>query len=181
MAKKKRFQRIRNLASRGKEYGRDVVNAEQIENEWGNIKDMADTVFKVKKGEGREETFNNAVNRLNLKEEDLASAYKFHVSRLYIFLGAMAVGLFFILSFLLQGNWFGSISCLAFFIAMTALAFQSSFRAFQISKRELVGVHYWWQHPKNWVPQSLKLPRQKSTSKSNLPAKRSSKSRPPKA
>lgn len=181
MAKKKRFQRIRNLASRGKDYGRDVVNAEQIEGEWDNIKDMAGTVFKVKKGDGREETFNNAVNRLNLKEEDLASAYKFHVSRLYIFIAAMAVGLFFIVSFLLKSNWFGSISCLAFLIAMTALAFQSSFRAFQISKRELVDISYWWQHPQNWVPQSLKLPNQKSTLKSNLPVKRSSKPRPPKA
>ena len=180
MAKKPRFQRIRNLASRGKNYGRDVVNADQIQSEWGNIKDMASDVLKPKKGSVREETFDNAVNRLNLKESDLAGAYKFHVVRLYIFGVGLCVGLASALAFLFNGSWVTSVACLGFSVAMAALSFQSSFRAFQISRRELIEVNFWAQHPGQWIPTSLTIPKTKRSS-SNLPVKHSGKPRPPKA
>jgi hypothetical protein len=177
MAKKPRFQRIRKLASRGKNYGRDVVNADQIQSEWGNIKDMASSVLKPKNGTAREETFDNAVNRLNLKESDLASAYKFHVARLYIFGVGLCIGIASAFAFMFTGSWVTAIACLGFSVAMAALTFQSSFRAFQISKRELIEVNFWLQHPGQWIPTSLALPKTKRSS--NLPAKQSGKSRTP--
>lgn len=173
MEKKSRFQRIRKLAGRGKNYGRSVLNAEQIENEWGNIKDMAGAVLKPNRGPRREETFDNAVNRLGLSEEDIASSYKFHVWRAYIFLGGLALGFVLTVWFALTGKLVSSIACLGFDAVAAALFFQASFRSLQIRRRELVDVSFWLREPTEWIPSSPTLPRRKP-SKSNLPATRSS-------
>ena len=163
MANKPKFQRIRRLFSRGKSYGRDVVNADQIENEWGNIKSMAGAVLKPKHGPVREETFDNAVSRLNLREEDLASAYKFHSVRVYIFTASLAIGMLACLVFLFSGSWMSALTCLGFCVAMGALFFQASFRSFQIRRRELVDVSFWLENPSEWIPGTLSLPRRKSS------------------
>lgn len=163
MANKPKFQRIRRLFSRGKNYGRDVVNADQIENEWDSIKSMAGAVLKPKDGPVREETFDNAVARLNLREEDLAGSYKFHAVRVYIFTAALIVGALASVAFLFNGAWMSTLACLGFCVAMGALFFQASFRSFQIRRRELVDVSFWLENPSEWIPSSLALPRRKSS------------------
>lgn len=176
MADKPRFQRVRKIFTRGKNYGRDVVNADQIESEWKSIKDMAGAVLKPKKGEGREETFDNAMSRLGLGEDDLKSAYKFHVVRVYIFLVGLAVGLGLSIMGVYDGSWMAAAASLGFTAAMAALSFQASFRSFQIRRRELIDISFWFDNPQEWVPKSINLPPQ-ARSKSTLPAKRPSSSK----
>lgn len=175
MAKKERFKRIRKWTSRSGQYGRQVVNADQIQSEWANIKGMVDSL-KPKKGEARQETFDNAMNRLNLSEKDLAGAYKFHVVRLYIFAAGLVIGVSSVFGFLFTGNWIAAVACFGFSTAMAALSFQSSFRSFQIKQRELVSVQYWAQHTSDWLPLSPNLPKAKKRS-SHLPVKSDNNSR----
>lgn len=172
MAKKERFKRTRGWFSRGKDYGREVVNADQIQSEWGSIKDMAGKVLRPSKAEGREETFDNAMSRLKLTEEDIRGSYKFHVVRLYIFTVGLGVAFITSLVSVFNGSWMQAIACLGVAAAMAALSFQASFRAFQIRRRELFDVSFWLENPREWIPKSLDLPA-RPRSKSNLPARRS--------
>ena len=177
MASKPRFQRVRRIFSRGKDYSRDVVNADQIQDEWGNIKSMAGAVLKPKHGPVREETFDNAVSRLNLREADLAGAYKFHVVRVYIFTASLALGLISTLTFAFNGSWLATLACLGFCVAMGALFFQASFRSFQIFRRELVDISFWLENPGAWIPTSLVLPKPKRSG-GNMVVKKGSSPRP---
>ena len=158
MSSKPRFKRTKRLFARGKNYSRAVVNADEIQSHWGNIRDMATGLFNKKDGSGREETFDNAMMRMQLSEKNLAAAYKFHVSRFYVFAVGLVIGIGIMLATVIQEAVMPTMAALGFCAAMSALCFQASFRALQLQKRELVEVAFWARNPIYWIPVSWTLP-----------------------
>lgn len=152
------FKRTKKIFTRGKNYTEKVVNAEEIKSTWSEVTRIAKDNLLPSKGPVREETFNNAMSRLKLSESDLPKAYLYQLTRLYIFTVGLAIGLGFIVYFLITQNFMAMIACMGFSLAMAALSFQASFRSFQIQRRELVSILFWSQHPRHWLPLTTTLP-----------------------
>lgn len=152
------FKRTKKVFTRGKTYAEKVVNADEIKSTWGEMGRLAKESLLPSKGPVREETFNNAMSRLKITDQDLQQPYAFHVSRIYIFSTGLIVGLGLVLYFLIQQSWMATFACMGFSLAMAALVFQASFRSFQLQRRELVSIFFWSQHPKQWIPLSFTLP-----------------------
>lgn len=112
--------------------------------------------FNKKESEYRTETFENAVKRLNIKEENLYDSFKYY--NLTFWLG-------FLLTFssLLFGGYLlffkGNIWAVGPTIACASIGFaqmiNGSFRAFQINRRELCSLSVWYKS-KNLFPSSFK-------------------------
>lgn len=109
--------------------------------------------FAVKKG--RQESFESAILRMGLTEEDIRQSYSNHQLRFYIGISIFLVAIIVLIKMLLQSNWFAigpAIACMAICISQI---FDGSFRTYQIRRRELVSVSEWFADRKEWWPSKL--------------------------
>lgn len=141
---KRRKDRLANRAGK-------VFNTEEIRDNWSLIQRLQHQVFR-RPTVAREETFRHAYRRLQLTETDLAASHQYHLVRFYIFATFASLALGSTVYSLVSAHWFGLGPSLGALILMGALAFQASFRLFQIERRELVPVSEWFSHPGSWVP-----------------------------
>jgi len=141
---------------------RKVVGGDQIQSGADYIKDLGQGLKPRRQGR---ETFENAVGRLNLREEDLRDAYKFQTFRFFLFLGlsvAAGIGAGY---FALQSS-FAFLGFLGFICIGAAQIFNASFRMMQIRYKELLPVKFWLQNSSEWwykpLPQRKSAPKQSS-------------------
>ena len=145
------FRRTRRVAQKGLNYGKVVVNAEQIQQTGSWIGRMAREAL-TRPDSVREETFANAMARLGLSEADLMQSHRFHTGRFYLFGAFGALGLGVLVHSLATGQPWTAVMSVGFLALMVAQMVRASFRAFQIEQRELVGFGAWWSQPMRWVP-----------------------------
>lgn len=149
------FNRTRQFLKRRKDRlsskAQKVFNAEEVRENWSLIRRWQQQAFRRPES-GREETFRHAYRRLQLTETDLALAHQYHLVRFYIFAVFASLALGSTIYSLVAARWFSLFPSLGALILMGALAFQASFRLFQIERRELLGVNEWLRHPGSWVP-----------------------------
>lgn len=143
------------VAEKTARYGKRVVNYEEIQETGHWIGDMFRRLTAGRAGQGREETFANAYDRLNMDEAKLALSYKFYNVRFYVFGVFAAIGIGIALHSLIFGHVWTLAMSIGFLAICGAFLFQSSFRCFQMEQRELVPVSYWLQHPGRWIPGGL--------------------------
>lgn len=126
----------------------------------------------VKKG--REESFENAMLRMGLNEENIKQAYFNHQLRFYIGLLIFIVAIIVLIKMLIIGNIFALGPAIACMALCCSQMFDGSFRTYQIRKRQLVSVSEWFSDKAEWWPSNLlskeeleALKRKSKKSKSN--------------
>jgi hypothetical protein len=135
-----------------KDYSAKVVGAEEIRNNHQIMRDSISRLLSWRRREVREETFANAVARLKMDEATIRETQQQFVYRFYLFLGLMLVNVLFMAWSIAEGSWASLMPGLGFFALCLSQLFIASFRAYQISRRELVGVGQWWKDPDAWWP-----------------------------
>lgn len=154
---------IKKTAKKGAGYVKDetkkFTNMKDIMHYSGMIKSMMSFLnpFKEKDEKNkREETFENAMERLNLTEESLKKSFEYH--RFYFYLGVfLCFGSLFFGAYLLialKNYWsIGPIvACVA--IGLSQM-FTGSFRTYQINTRQLCDVKTWFDNG-IYIPKKFK-------------------------
>ena len=112
------------------------LNLKQIRENGHSILQMAKDVFVPGKAT-RQETFEEAMNRLNLTEEDIKKR-TIEFNRL---IAIMLTLFFLIISYGIylawQGSWSGFLPCISMSLFVLGLAFRYHFWLFQIKQRKL--------------------------------------------
>lgn len=139
-----------------KNYGGKLVGSREIETNHNIIRQSISRLFGWRKREIKEETFANAYARFGLNESKLKAIYSQFVFRFYLFLAFLFVDVFLLALFIAQGNWKGVLPSVGFFAICFTQVFISSFRSYQIKRRELVGFRDWFSDPDAWWPAPIK-------------------------
>lgn len=149
------FEKIKKSGRNSFEWGKKILNKDDIEQSFNEIKDMYDTVLSPKKQikNAKQETFTDARRRLNINDLDLLKTYKnyvycFYLSILFVFI---CLGLLFYYLFFKQAI-IPSIAMLSFVLFSLSNAFRFSFRTFQIRHQKLCSVKEWWDRSEEWFP-----------------------------
>ena len=149
------FEKIKKSGRNSFEWGKKILNKDDIEQSFNEIKDMYDTVLSPKKQikNAKQETFTDARRRLNINDLDLLKTYKnyvycFYLSILFVFI---CLGLLFYYLFFKQAI-IPSIAMLSFVLFSLSNAFRFSFRTFQIRHQKLCSVKDWWDRSEEWFP-----------------------------
>lgn len=153
------------LASRPKKvvnYGKSIVGTEDLKKNAEFISDMAQSIAG-KTDTKRSETFENAYTRLGLTEEDLAKSYKYYEIRFNIFIAFAALAILLLIYSLVVSKILSAFAILAFMAVCLSQLFTSSFRMYQIRRRELVSVKEWAQHKEEWWPRTFEVQRRSSS------------------
>lgn len=108
----------------------------------------------VKKG--KEESFSNAVQRLNIKESDLRAAYKNYLFKFYLGISLFLLALFFGLKISISSSYFALAPMIGAMAIAISQIFEGSFRCYQINRRELCSVTQWRQNFDNFFPEKFK-------------------------
>ena len=161
------FRYVKKKATAGATYAGKVVNAGEIAETATTTRDMLKAFWATRKGSGRCETFQNAVQRRNLTDDDLRALHRQHavVAHIAFFFAVMACGLG-VWNFA-SGSLPGAFAGLGAFLALSGMFLKAAFRAQQIERRDLFPFPDFLRAPMNWLP-SWSLPA--------APAKRASSS-----
>jgi hypothetical protein len=130
---------------------RNTLNIEESKRHASEIQDMARRLGQKAKVVN-EETFRHAYQRLKLDEHQLGLNHRYHLVRFYIFATGCSLAFGILIFSLLRGEFWTMGPSLGALILLGALAFQASFRLFQIERRELVDVQEWLRSPGSWIP-----------------------------
>jgi intracellular multiplication protein IcmV len=106
----------------------------------------------------KNETFEDAMARLNVTEKDLENNYK-NFSRITYISIFLTILLFILANYFLffEHIIIKALSTIVVMFLSLTYSFKFSFRAFQIKHRELCDVKKWWESSSEWLPQlSLK-------------------------
>lgn len=142
----------KGIKDRTVQYGQKVVGFRDIQDGAAEIVDMVGELSDGKKSRKRQETFSNAVNRLNLNEGDIEGAYKTRQIQFYIWGVATAVAIGVIIFSAISGNFMQILAIFGFLALAVAQMFRNSFRCFQINRRDLCEPKLWLDHPGDWIP-----------------------------
>lgn len=107
---------------------------------------------------GRVETFEHAMQRQGVGEEDLEKIYLNHVLKFWICVIMLFVGWGVALSYVLSGHWVALLPALGFTAICFSQMFVASFRAHQIGQRKFCDVSEWLGDIGLWVPATFSLP-----------------------
>lgn len=136
---------------------RRLSSYDDIKNNFLLTKSLLKREKKEVKKESIKETFSDALLRLGIEPENEEK----HLNKVYKSLkitSIVSLLLFIVLTFVISYQIFignGGIIIYAFyFIALTIFlkSFESSFRCFQIRKKELLGITNYIKNPKEWYP-----------------------------
>lgn len=131
---------------------KEVVNYREIKGGFNYTKSIVQDLNKFRKGSTRVETFEEAVERRRLTEDDLRVFHRQHIILAHIFLFFMALAVLMGVYHFTVANYAGVLTSAAATIVMVAVYIPRSFRAFQIERRELCAFNVWAKSPKNWLP-----------------------------
>lgn len=128
-----------------------VMSVDEIKANAGLIKSMANAIKPSKSN--RVETFQEAVIRLNVSDEDLKANYRnnavsFYVSFTFalVCLGGLFINLF------QTHNTLASLSMASIMLLCLSNCFRFSFRALQIKHQNLFSPKEWLNRKKEWFP-----------------------------
>lgn len=145
---------IKSLGKRTSDYTAKVVNAEEIKSNASFIKEAGSTLLLPGKTikNARTESFEEAVRRQNLDEEDLMRVHFNYSASFYVsaFFGAVCFAL--MANAFVAGSIMYVLSSFAIFLVCLANAFRFSFRCFQIRHRKLCPVSEWFSRKQEWLP-----------------------------
>ena len=161
------FDRTKRTTQRTFRYVKDdVLNVKEAQGHFQDIRNLAREHMdpRLKKNGKRQETFANAVERLNLSPEDIAASYKSYNFRFYVFSFFGSMAMFLGIWSAIQGSWLGSLSSVGAMMVCVGQAFNASFRCFQIRHHELFSVREWWNAKSEWFPAEYLPPKSKSRS-----------------
>ena len=102
------------------------------------------SVFKRSKKTERKETFEQAVKRLNLTEEDIQKRIKSAKELVMIFLGFGGLLIFYTIYQWVMGRFVSGFICLILSSLVFAYAFREHFNIFQMRKRRLGCTYSEW-------------------------------------
>lgn len=108
--------------------------------------------YSVKQREIRNETFENAYNRLGIDEETLGKVYSNYVLKFYISIAFIMILIAIIVNGLLAKEFLTLFSSIGVACVIISQAISGSFRASQINKRELITFKEWYSDSENWFP-----------------------------
>lgn len=147
---KRTRQFFRNRYTRGQRKVGKVLNLEEARDYANTLQTLFQKVTRTPAG--REETFANAYQRLELDESKLAQSHRYHSFRFYLFsiFFTVATGIF--LFSLVRGDWVAMAPSLGAMALLGSLAFQASFVLFKIERRALLPVSEWVHSPGSWIP-----------------------------
>ncbi len=111
----------------------------------GAIKETAKQLFVVTEA-GRKETYDEAVQRLNLSEERIAQQYKIFRRLLIVFLLLSLVIFFYAIFMVMRGTVFGFVFSMLLMILSLGNAFRYHFWMFQIKHKKLGCTFKEWYH-----------------------------------
>lgn len=150
------FQKAKDKASNS---GKAMLNYEQVSSVGGWIKQSAKSLSPWRKKAGvRVETFQAAIERMAVSEEDLAKQYQNHVLRFYLALLVWTIGTIVTGIYLARGSWISLLPYGGFTALCGAQLFSASLWAMQIRRREFVGAQGWLALRGEWFPTELELP-----------------------
>lgn len=125
---------------------RKVVGGDQIQTGAEYINGLRQSLKPRREGR---ETFENAVGRLKVREEDIYDAYKLQTFRFFLFFGLSILALIGGIYFAAQSS-FTFLGFFGFIFIGAAQIFNASFRMMQIRYRELLPIKFWMQNPNEW-------------------------------
>lgn len=134
-----------------KNFAKDQVNAPK----WVGLDFLSDTItglvnttrsLVIPRKATYQESFEEAVARLNLTEEDIANRLKHFQRAQWLFIVLATLVLIYFFDLLFEGSMTGCIICLAVLAITASQFFHYSFWAFQIKKRKLgCTFQEWWE------------------------------------
>lgn len=132
-----------------------VLSVNQIKENHKQISSMATSLFNIKKikENAKNETFEDAVDRLHVTKSELKQNYKNLVYSLYASIFFMIICFLGVISSLfVQKDILNAITFLVVMFICVAQSFRFSFRAFQIKKKKLCTPKEWWDSASEWIP-----------------------------
>jgi cation transport ATPase len=119
---------------------------------------MLDTIIEGE-GSARQETFEQAVKRQNLGNEELHAAYKRQRIIVFVMLGISVLAIAYALNMLLTATsgtqfFISVMACMPITVLLVA-AFRAAFRAWQIRNKRLGGLDVFLKSQKEWWPPSI--------------------------
>lgn len=162
------FRYVKNKATAGAQYAGKVVNAGEIAETATTTRDLLKAFWATRKGTDRSETFQNAVQRRNLTDEDLRVLHRQHAVIAHIALFFVVVAVAMGGYHLAQGSTPGALGALGAVFAMSGLFLKAGFRAQQIQRRDLFAFTEFLRAPFDWLPSwSLPVTAKRASSSSN--------------
>ena len=136
-----------------KDYGAEVANYKEIKSSFSHIKEMANKTLNPRaQAQGRIESFEEAVERLNVKKEDLEQNYKNYSINFYIVFGFTILCMIIALYFLFfNDRLLTFISTISITALCLSLSIRFSFWAYQIKIQKLCSLSEWF-HGYDWFP-----------------------------
>lgn len=107
---------------------------------------------------GRIETFERAMARQGVSEEELDKIYTNYVLKFWIGGMMLALGLAVAINYVIAGSHMVIFPTLGFSAICLSQMFIGSFRARQLGRREFSDVSEWLANPSSWVPTSFIIP-----------------------
>ncbi len=136
-----------------KDYGKKVIGADEIKNNFSYIKEVSQQMLNPKSTVGKVETFEQAVERKQANPIQISKVYKNMALGFYISMG-FSVLLFLLVFYFIfvKGEILPSLSTLAILFLCLVNAFKFSFRAYQIKHKKLYSIKHWWENFNEWFP-----------------------------
>lgn len=149
-----KFTRTKKTAGKTFRYVKDdLLNYKEAKGYFDDFKGIAHEHLDPRtKKSSRQETFANAVERLNLSEADIAGSYKTYSTTFYILSFFAGLDLFLMGWLTINYSVWNSLPAIGALLVLVANMFKASFRCFQIRHHELYSVGTWWAAKSEWFP-----------------------------
>jgi len=118
----------------------------------GKVKSL---LRKLKHEDARVETFQQAVERLNLSGSDIRKRYEQLRFEFVMYATVFVFITLFTIDFIIAGSFFPALICLSILMLVLSLLTKASFTAFRIRRRSMGGLGLWVRSPGEWWPASL--------------------------
>lgn len=129
-----------------------IFSVSSIKNNQKIINEMV-TSLKPTNNVDNDESYEDALKRLEVTDKDVLQNYKNFVYSLYI---SMAFSLFCFIGALgelfINKEFLIGVSFLVFMVLCLINAFRFSYRALQIKRKEFCSAKEWWESPNDWFP-----------------------------
>lgn len=139
-------------AARSAQYAGKVVNAAEIAETATTTRDMLRRFWATRKGTGRCETFQNAVQRHGWTEDDLRILHRQHAVVAHIAFFFIAIAACLGAWNAANGSMPGAFAALGAVFALSGMFLKAAFRAQQIERRDLFPFPVFLRAPLDWLP-----------------------------
>ena len=136
-----------------------MVGYESAKENFGWIGRLGRSLMPSSLKAGRVETFEHAMARQSVTDDDLDRIYTNHVLRFWICAIMLVTGLAVGLHYLMNGQKLIILPVIGFSAICLSQMFSGSFRAYQLANRKFCDVSEWMSRRDVWVPFTFDLPK----------------------